>query len=149
MNKCKLLLFVIISCLLTACASDPAKHIDTKNWNKATAEVVHEYRMDADKRLEPYFKKADVAFPPKQIALLVFKQEHNMELWAEDKVEIKIKLETEPIAKQVKELKSEVVQITFDSKQILLILEKTTDKRIIKEVREETEKFRPKVDSGK
>lgn len=71
------------------------------------------------------------------------------ELWAEGKVEIKIKAETEPIAKQVKELTAELVQVTFDSKQILLILEKTTDKRIIKEVREETEKFRPKVDSGK
>ncbi|HEY0142573.1 MAG TPA: L,D-transpeptidase family protein [Thermoanaerobaculia bacterium] len=34
------------------------------------------------KRLEPYFRKAGVAYPPRQIAFLIFKDERRVTLWA-------------------------------------------------------------------
>lgn len=44
--------------------------------------VVARYGPAARKRLTPHFQRAGVAYPPKQIALLVFKKEQRVALWA-------------------------------------------------------------------
>lgn len=49
---------------------------------RTVADVVARYGPAAHKRLGPYFKRAGVAWPPKQIALLVFKREKRLSLWA-------------------------------------------------------------------
>jgi hypothetical protein len=49
---------------------------------RTVADVVARYGPTAHKRLAPYFKRAGVAYPPKQIALLVFKREKRLSLWA-------------------------------------------------------------------
>ena len=49
-----------------------------------------------------------------------------------------------PIVKEVKNNTTNVEDIKFSIAQILLILEKTTDKKIVDEVRKETERFKPK-----
>lgn len=49
-----------------------------------------------------------------------------------------------PIVKEVKNNTKHVEDMKFSIAQILLILEKTTDKKIIDEVRKETEIFKPK-----
>jgi len=49
---------------------------------RSVADVVARYGPAAHKRLGPYFKRAGVAYPPKQIALLVFKRERRLSLWA-------------------------------------------------------------------
>ena len=49
---------------------------------RTVADVVARYGPAAHKRLGPYFKRAGVAYPPKQIALLVFKRERRLSLWA-------------------------------------------------------------------
>ncbi len=54
------------------------------------------------------------------------------------------KKEMAPILKDVKLNTVYVKDMKFTMAQILLILEKTTDKAVIKEVREETERFKPK-----
>ncbi len=53
-----------------------------------TRRIMHEKiaRFDAIVKndLVPSFRKAGVPYPPRRIALLVFKAEHKMELWAQD-----------------------------------------------------------------
>lgn len=43
----------------------------------------------ADLQLAPFFKQAGVEFPPKQLALLVFKKNKRVDLWAKDKTHVR------------------------------------------------------------
>lgn len=47
-------------------------------------DVVAKYGPAARQRLEPHFRRAGVAYPPREIAFLVFKQERRVALWARD-----------------------------------------------------------------
>lgn len=79
------LVIAIITCLfLTACASKP-KVIHSKNWVAATQEVVDEYQNGAHRHMRSAFQKAGVAYPPKRLALLAFKDEQRMEIWAKNR----------------------------------------------------------------
>lgn len=49
---------------------------------RTVADVVARYGPGARKRLEPHFQREGVAYPPRQIALLVFKNERRVALWA-------------------------------------------------------------------
>lgn len=49
---------------------------------RSVADVVARYGPAARTRLEPHFARAGLAYPPKQIALLVFKKERRVALWA-------------------------------------------------------------------
>jgi hypothetical protein len=49
---------------------------------RTVADVVARYGPGARKRLGPHFTRAGVTYPPKQIALLVFKRERRLSLWA-------------------------------------------------------------------
>jgi len=49
---------------------------------RSVADVVARYGPAARERLGPHFERARVAYPPKQIALLVFKRENRLSLWA-------------------------------------------------------------------
>ncbi len=48
------------------------------------AAVLRLYGRDARARLQPYFVKAHVAWPPRRVALLAFKRERRLVLWAGD-----------------------------------------------------------------
>lgn len=50
---------------------------------RSVADVVARYGPAARARLAPYFKKAGVPYPPKRIALLAFKRENRVALWAQ------------------------------------------------------------------
>ena len=56
--------------------------LQTLTGPRSVADVVARYGPATHKRLGPYFKRAGVAYPPKQIALLVFKRERRLSLWA-------------------------------------------------------------------
>lgn len=84
---------IIISVLLaiTACSTvtprnTPVtpKKITTSNWEQATAQVVTQYSGETATALSPYFQRANIAYPPQEIALLTFKKEQKLELWAQD-----------------------------------------------------------------
>jgi len=45
--------------------------------------VIDLYGLEAEARLKPYFERAKVPYPPKRIALLAFKNEKSLELWAD------------------------------------------------------------------
>lgn len=49
---------------------------------RTVADVLAKYGPEARKRLEPHFHRAGVAYPPKDIAFLVFKKEKRLALWA-------------------------------------------------------------------
>jgi hypothetical protein len=49
---------------------------------RTVEDVVAHYGPAVHRRLAPHFKRAGVAYPPKQLALLVFKREKRLSLWA-------------------------------------------------------------------
>jgi len=49
---------------------------------RSVADVLAKYGTSAQSRLGPHFKRAGVAYPPKGIAILVFKDERRLALWA-------------------------------------------------------------------
>jgi hypothetical protein len=54
------------------------------NWDKAIDNAVIRYGLRTEPELRKWFAKAHVAYPPKEIALLAFKHERYIELWARD-----------------------------------------------------------------
>jgi len=51
--------------------------------SRSVAEAVDRYGPAAEGRLRPVFERAGVAYPPTRIALLAFKAERRLELWAD------------------------------------------------------------------
>ena len=54
------------------------------NWYKAIDHAMKRYALPTEPALKRLFAKAKVAYPPKEIALLAFKQEQYIELWAKN-----------------------------------------------------------------
>src|SRR3990167_1081115 len=52
--------------------------------NHAIEAAIHRYQARAEPNLVRAFNKAQVAYPPEEIALLTFKKERTLELWAKD-----------------------------------------------------------------
>jgi hypothetical protein len=54
------------------------------NWDQAIEKAVTRYGLRAEPRLLTYFSRAKVSYPPKEVALLAFKSERRVELWAKN-----------------------------------------------------------------
>lgn len=54
------------------------------NWDQAIDRAIKKYGLKAEPQLISYFSKAGVSYPPKEIALLAFKSERKVELWAKN-----------------------------------------------------------------
>lgn len=54
------------------------------NWDKAIDKAVKRYGLRAEPQLKSFFTKAGVSYPPSQVALLAFKSERKIELWAKN-----------------------------------------------------------------
>lgn len=52
------------------------------NWDKAVDHAIMRYGLRTEPELKRFFAKAQVAYPPKDVALLAFKKERRIELWA-------------------------------------------------------------------
>ncbi len=52
--------------------------------NRTVDEVIREIGPNAEAKLRPAFEEAGLTYPPNQVALLAFKNEKNLELWAKD-----------------------------------------------------------------
>ena len=74
---------VVIPCILSSCAISTTTHA-TGVWRQSIATAEKRYNHYAQVRLAPYFKKAHVAYPPKQMTLLAFKNTRRLQLWARD-----------------------------------------------------------------
>lgn len=54
------------------------------NWDKAIDNAIYKYGLRTEPELIRFFANSHVAYPPKEIALLAFKKERHMELWAKN-----------------------------------------------------------------
>jgi len=54
------------------------------NWDKAIDHAIMRYGLRTEPELKRFFKEAHVEYPPRDIAMLAFKKEQHMELWAKD-----------------------------------------------------------------
>lgn len=79
------MLTILLSLFSIGCANMPKKHIHSHDWRKATHEVVAEYYPAVSSKLKPYFEQSGVRYPPNHLALLAFKKERKIELWAKSK----------------------------------------------------------------
>jgi hypothetical protein len=52
------------------------------NWNDAVDKAVKRYGLRVEPELKSYFSKSGVNYPPNEVALLAFKSERRVELWA-------------------------------------------------------------------
>ncbi len=76
---CVFLAYVISSKPAHTMASNPI------NWEEAIDKAVMRHGLKTEPELTRFFEKAGVAYPPKEIALLAFKKEQHVQLWARDK----------------------------------------------------------------
>lgn len=54
------------------------------NWDNAIDHAIKRYGLRAEPQLKSFFSKAGVSYPPSEIALLAFKSERKVELWAKN-----------------------------------------------------------------
>lgn len=54
------------------------------NWDMAIEKAIKRYGLRAEPQLISFFKQSGVSYPPKDIALLAFKSERKVELWAKN-----------------------------------------------------------------
>jgi hypothetical protein len=52
-------------------------------------DILQIYGDNATRKLNPYFAKAKVTYPPREVAFIAFKQEKKLELWARDSGEFR------------------------------------------------------------
>ncbi|HHF7343984.1 TPA: L,D-transpeptidase family protein [Legionella feeleii] len=74
-------LFLVLSILVFTSSYSMAPKL---NWDNAVDNAVRKYGLRTEPELLRLFAKSNVAYPPKDIALLAFKKERRMELWAKD-----------------------------------------------------------------
>lgn len=71
-------LFVVLFCL------DGYTMAPKLNWDNAIDRAVKRYGLRVEPKLISFFSKAKVTYPPRDIALLAFKSERKVELWAKN-----------------------------------------------------------------
>lgn len=85
-NYLLVLFFIITTSVLTACKTRSGMGFDNivsrAEWDRAIDKVVDHYADTTKVSLLPYFNKANISYPPKDIAMLAFKKEKIIELWA-------------------------------------------------------------------
>ena len=99
---------ISLSILLGGCSSEPPAPIavsaypNTQNrverspyylpmpnqWT--VGDVLQVYGKNATEKLGYYFTKANVAYPPREVTLIAYKQEKKLELWARDRGEFRL-----------------------------------------------------------
>lgn len=57
---------------------------------RTVEDIVQIYGVNATRKLNNYFTKAKVSFPPKEITFVALKQEKKLELWARDNKEFRL-----------------------------------------------------------
>ena len=76
----------------TTIAVKPKAQIDRKTYafpapplgQRTVEDIMQIYGPYATDKLKPYFSKANVSYPPREVAFIALKQEKRLELWARD-----------------------------------------------------------------
>lgn len=87
-------LIVLILCFYFASSFGMSRKLD---WEKAVDHAIVNYGLRQEPHLKSLFSKAHVAYPPRDIALLAFKKEQHIQLWAKDEKKIWRFIETYPL----------------------------------------------------
>ena len=74
----------VISILLLAFTCTSHAMTQKVNWDNAVDRAVKRYGLRVEPQLISFFTKANISYPPKEIALLAFKSERKVELWAKN-----------------------------------------------------------------
>lgn len=74
-------IFAVVAIFLHLPAFSMAPKI---NWDNAVDNAIKRYGLRVEPQLKSYFSKSGVSYPPKEVALLAFKHEKRVELWAKD-----------------------------------------------------------------
>ena len=84
-NSLKSLSYCIsaVSCIMTY-QTDVMAMAPKLDWNQAIDKAVLRYGLRTEPELKKYFQQAHVSYPPRQVAMLAFKKEQKIELWAKD-----------------------------------------------------------------
>lgn len=67
------------------------------NWEKAVDNAIRRYGLKNEPYLKRLFAQADVPYPPREIALLAFKQEREVQLWAKNEHQSWRQIHTYPL----------------------------------------------------
>lgn len=54
------------------------------DWNQSVERVIKRYGLPVEPKLRARFLAKGISYPPKEVALLTFKKEHHIQLWAKD-----------------------------------------------------------------
>ena len=74
-------LFILLIALLSLDGYSMAPKL---NWDQAIDRAIKRYGLRVEPQLKSFFAKAEVSYPPREIALLAFKSERKVELWAKN-----------------------------------------------------------------
>lgn len=77
MPRLFLLILIMFSPLAFCMAPKP-------NWAQATHKAINKYGLRVEPELKQFFAHVSVHYPPRDVALLAFKKERKLELWAKD-----------------------------------------------------------------
>ena len=77
-------LIFIVLLGITSLSHGMAPRLD---WDKAVDRAITRYGLGMEPSLKQLFAKSSVAYPPKQVALLAFKKEREVQLWAKNSSE--------------------------------------------------------------
>lgn len=77
----KRFIFAVVAFVIMLPAHSMAPKV---NWDNAVDNAVKRYGLRVEPQLKSYFSKSGVSYPPKEVALLAFKHEKRVELWAKD-----------------------------------------------------------------
>jgi hypothetical protein len=106
----KIIVGLTLTALLVACSEQPPINTQTditpvkpqaqikQNYippinpigERTVEDILQIYGVYATRKLNDYFAKANVSFPPKEITLVALKQERKLELWARDNKEFRL-----------------------------------------------------------
>ncbi len=81
--KCKIIIIGLITALMAGCMSQQTQH-SSGQYRNVMRKKVNRFDKMVKKDIEPKFVEAHVDYPPKKMALLIFKDERMMELWAQN-----------------------------------------------------------------
>jgi murein L,D-transpeptidase YafK len=71
--------------LVTGCTSTQSPKHTAAPYHEVMHKKVKHFDKMVNKDIVPHFQSANVEYPPRKMALLIFKNERSMELWAQNK----------------------------------------------------------------
>jgi murein L,D-transpeptidase YafK len=81
--KCITIMMGSLALLLAGCATQTPQY-GTEPYREVVRKKVRHFDKLVKKDIMPEFQEAHVAYPPRKMALLIFKNERSMELWAQN-----------------------------------------------------------------